>query len=238
MDISDYRPKATMGRLLPHVPERARLVLDLGCGIGAITGRIARLLTDSTVVGLDIERNGLGSCELFDENRELFVQGDGLALPFADETFDVVVVLEVIEHFDRPDPILGEIRRVLRNEGILLISTPNGRSITAHTGKLLFAVQGQRWNAWNLDHKVLYDPCKIREELIRSGFKVVATSGFWPLPEYYQLLPRFFGESRIARRFTQTASDSSFVVRAGFITICIAEKERGKELVPVLEPPN
>jgi ubiquinone/menaquinone biosynthesis C-methylase UbiE len=54
----------------------------------------------------------------------MLVQGDALNLPFKDESFDIVTAFEVIEHLYDPQKALGEIRRILKMDGIALISTP------------------------------------------------------------------------------------------------------------------
>jgi ubiquinone/menaquinone biosynthesis C-methylase UbiE len=99
-------------------------VLDAACGVGYGT----RILADSgaaRVVGIDrsgeaIEKAGgrVGT------NVELFV-GDLHELPFEPSSFDAVVCFEAIEHVDRPERVLDELKRVLRASGLLLLSTPN-----------------------------------------------------------------------------------------------------------------
>jgi SAM-dependent methyltransferase len=50
--------------------------------------------------------------------------GDAYALPFADETFDVVIASEVLEHLVRDSAAMHELRRVLRSDGIVAVSVP------------------------------------------------------------------------------------------------------------------
>jgi ubiquinone/menaquinone biosynthesis C-methylase UbiE len=57
-----------------------------------------------------------------------YVRADANSLPFASKSFDSVVALEIIEHLDNGLLLLKEIRRVLKDEGLLVVSTPN----TAH----------------------------------------------------------------------------------------------------------
>jgi hypothetical protein len=54
-----------------------------------------------------------------------FLRSDARALPLADHSVDAVVSFETIEHFDCHDVFLSEIRRVLRPDGICIISTPD-----------------------------------------------------------------------------------------------------------------
>jgi SAM-dependent methyltransferase len=99
---------------------RGRRVLDLGCRSGAFT---RHFLEGNEVVGLDVDRAALAkAAELGIET----VVGDVEdTLPFADESFDVVVAGELLEHLRFPDALVAETRRVLRPGGVLVGSVPN-----------------------------------------------------------------------------------------------------------------
>jgi SAM-dependent methyltransferase len=93
--------------------EGAGLVLDLG----SADGPSAAWLRDAAqrTIALDIDPRGLapgGVC------------GSALALPFADATFDAVSAFDVIEHCEPESVALGEVRRVLRPRGRLVMSVP------------------------------------------------------------------------------------------------------------------
>lgn len=106
-------------------------VLDLGCGEGrhAIT---AYLEDDIQAVGLDLSFGDLetAATRFVDfarpEHRStlLLTQASGLALPFADDTFDVVICSEVLEHIPDYESVLAEIDRVLTPTGRLAVSVP------------------------------------------------------------------------------------------------------------------
>lgn len=107
-------------------------VLDLGCGEGrhAIT---AGLEAEADVLGLDLSGTDLQTarCRAADFGSGpnaarpiLWVRGSGLALPFADATFNKVICAEVLEHIPDYEQVLREIQRVLKPGGLLAVSVP------------------------------------------------------------------------------------------------------------------
>lgn len=105
-------------------------VLDLGCGEGrhAIHLMIA---DDVDVVGIDLSFDDVRTAQerarpfaAESQGRLLFGVGNGLQLPFADDTFDVVICSEVLEHIEDYAGVLAEIDRVLKPAGIFAASVP------------------------------------------------------------------------------------------------------------------
>src|SRR5258706_8727062 len=104
-------------------------VLDAGCGTGYGSALLAE--TAAEVIGLDRASEALDYARAHYPGRNLaFKQGECCPLPFADGEFDWVIAFEVIEHLPDADAFLREIRRVLRPQGRLAVSTPNRRFYT------------------------------------------------------------------------------------------------------------
>jgi SAM-dependent methyltransferase len=114
-------------------------VLDLGCGDGGITELIARKASGHHVVGMDWAMNGTGQARRRGVHA-VCAAIDGVNLPFASGSLDVVMFNEVIEHLVDTDAAICEIRRVLRPGGRLLLSTPN-LAAWFNRGMLLFGGQ-------------------------------------------------------------------------------------------------
>ncbi|HEV8659367.1 MAG TPA: methyltransferase domain-containing protein [Thermoanaerobaculia bacterium] len=95
-------------------------VLDLGCGTGEITARLAGKFARASFVGVDLEEQHLARararCAAFG-SRVRFEVGDALALPFSNATFDLVVCRHVLQAVPDAVRVLAEIRRVLRPGG-------------------------------------------------------------------------------------------------------------------------
>ena len=111
------RPREVL-RWLPH-PANAR-VLDLACG----PGNSAYLLSQGaqTVVGLDLSKAMLQAArERCAAKNVTFVQGDGLHLPFASQTFDACYISFCFAHIFRARQLIREMTRILRPNGILAV---------------------------------------------------------------------------------------------------------------------
>ncbi|MGH8980850.1 MAG: class I SAM-dependent methyltransferase [Acidimicrobiales bacterium] len=119
------------GRLGLHATER---VLDLGCGFGrhAFAAARAGAATVALDAGTDEVRDVRGMFAAMVDAGELdpvksraaAVQGDALALPFADGAFDRVVASEVLEHIADDAAAMHELARVLRPGGTMAVTVP------------------------------------------------------------------------------------------------------------------
>ena len=102
-----------------------RSVLDIASGEGygsAILAKRAR-----SVIGVDIDPDAIDHAQT--QYRDLanleFLVGTCSAIPVADSSIDVVVSFETIEHHDQHEEMMREIKRVLKTDGVLIISSPN-----------------------------------------------------------------------------------------------------------------
>mgnify|MGYP000070605173 CR=1 FL=1 len=105
--------------------ENLQCILDLGCGNGEITVEVTRnLITPVEIYGVDINDNLLKKAR---ERGIIIFHGDlnSDKLPFQDESIDLALALEVIEHLYNTDNFLSEIYRVLRHNGYFILTTPN-----------------------------------------------------------------------------------------------------------------
>lgn len=102
-----------------------RDVLDIACGEGYGSAMLAAHAR--SVCGVDISAEAVAhATATYAGIKGLrFIPGDAAAIPLPDDSIDLVVSFETIEHHDRHEEMLAEIRRVLRPDGILIISSPN-----------------------------------------------------------------------------------------------------------------
>ncbi len=96
-------------------------VLDIGCGTGYITKRIS--LVKPKVIGCDIDKEKLVLAKKYTKNKIRFKHVNDKKLPFKDNSFDLIICSEVLEHIEDIDFFLTEIKRV--GKKFLLITVPN-----------------------------------------------------------------------------------------------------------------
>ncbi|MDD5040091.1 MAG: class I SAM-dependent methyltransferase [Patescibacteria group bacterium] len=102
-----------------------KTVLDIACG----SGYGSKYLADhgaARVIGVDSSDEAIRySNKTYSTARTRYLVGDAHAIPLDDHSVDIVVSFETIEHFGGQDVFLKEVRRVLKDAGMLIISTPN-----------------------------------------------------------------------------------------------------------------
>jgi ubiquinone/menaquinone biosynthesis C-methylase UbiE len=102
-----------------------RDILDIACGSGAGIGLFVRAAGNKRVCGGDIDSAILMRPVLHYKDRAEFCQLDAMALPFRNESFDVVILFEAIYYLSDARTFFKECRRILRPGGFLLLSTAN-----------------------------------------------------------------------------------------------------------------
>jgi len=96
--------------------------LDLGCGDGHLIGEF------EDIIGIDINKNNVGKYP-----SKIIIKDLTKGIPFGDDSFEQIICLEVIEHLKEKEHVknlLRESHRVLNNDGMIIITTPNKKRWT------------------------------------------------------------------------------------------------------------
>ncbi|WP_163852958.1 methyltransferase domain-containing protein [Paenibacillus elgii] len=102
-----------------------KIVLDAACGAG-YGSKMMQSAGAKFVLGVDISEESLqNALKTYGGSNVDFIYGDVNKLPFENESFDIVVSFETIEHVESGSKWIEESSRVLKEDGLFLVSTPN-----------------------------------------------------------------------------------------------------------------
>lgn len=99
------------------------LCLDVGCAYGAMTCKLNSIF--KSCLGIEYDRFALNAISSECKHLTLFIRGDGMALPFMDNSFEVMICTQVYEHVPDAQDLFKELYRVLKPGGIVVFSGPN-----------------------------------------------------------------------------------------------------------------
>jgi O-antigen biosynthesis protein len=113
-------------------------VLDIACGTGYGAYELSTIAR--SVVGVDISEAAISFAqERYQRENLSFIKGDGTVLKFEENMFDVIVSFETIEHLNKDQRVsfYQHLSHALKDEGILVFSTPNKKITSPYTKKPL-----------------------------------------------------------------------------------------------------
>jgi len=195
-------------------------VLDAACGEGYGSAWLARYA--GSVVGLDLDQPTVTNARAKYRAPNLtFETGSVAAMPFADASFDCAVSFETLEHLAEQDEMLAELRRVLKPDGFLVISTPNRVEYS------------EKRSFHNEFHVRELDEPEFRALLARHfpaqrwfGQKLLFNSAVWPLPETSLTGPEWISIDDSTRRMpapmyfvAMAAASASSIPQAAPLTL-------------------
>jgi ubiquinone/menaquinone biosynthesis C-methylase UbiE len=169
-----------------------KTVVDIACGEGYGVNILAE--TALAVIGIDIDEvTILAAINKYKKTNTSFITGSAEQIPCEDKSTDIVVSFETIEHIEAHNKMLFEIKRILKPDGLLIISTPDKKYYSDATGYK------------NIFHKKELDKGTFRE-LLHKNFSNVKIyhqySGEIPfiLPEESTMVKIYSGNFKKVKR--------------------------------------
>lgn len=135
------------------------VVLDNGCGVGVL---LELFSSTYPTVGLDLSYGMLKKALTI---TAALVQGDSVALPFPDETFDLVFARSLLHHLPEPEQGIHEMYRVLKAGGQVILADTNASSLSTLPRKLAYRKDNFSEHHRNFDRHEYFD-------WIRSRFRI------------------------------------------------------------------
>ncbi|MBF8263227.1 MAG: gamma-tocopherol methyltransferase [Parachlamydiales bacterium] len=124
--------------VIENIPP-ARKILDVGCGAGMLANAMAK--AGHRVTGIDISETGLNVARTHDDTRSVrYLHANAYSLPFQSGDFDVVCIMDVLEHVEEPHLVIGEAARALKANGLMFFHTIN-RTMASY----LLMIRGIEW---------------------------------------------------------------------------------------------
>lgn len=98
-------------------------IIDLGCGEGIFALVLSKMRQEAEVYGVDVSPHSITeACKKVPQG--MFTVSDVCATPFPDEYFEYVCSGETLEHLDDPQKLINEAYRLLKKDGVLILTTP------------------------------------------------------------------------------------------------------------------
>lgn len=151
---------AVLEAALPANGRPSRRILDIGCGTGTMLGELRRF---GDVFGVDADEAAVQFCHSQGETQVQLASGG--EVPHADASFDLVALLDVIEHVDNDQTLLAEARRVLVPRGSLFVTVPAYEWMWGPQDEIAH-------------HKRRYTRPQLRDSLACAGYRVDRASYF------------------------------------------------------------
>jgi protein-L-isoaspartate O-methyltransferase len=208
-------------------------VLDLASG----EGYGSKMMSDagaSSVTGIDIDDKAIEHAQSrYASATVQFLKGSISAIPLHDaQPFDVIVCFEAIEHIEDHDQLLKEVKRLLKPDGVFIVSTPN---------KLTYHDEARDENPFHMKELYFDEFQKLLAGYFRNvtflGQRVHPSSNIWPIgtanisgiqeivvqrgESEFQFIS---GDKRIPLYFIALATDSTAVAQAGSVLIDESDK--------------
>jgi len=167
-----YRIELILKYLKPGVNDK---ILDAGCGVGTFAFHSAK--AGSMAYGVDYSHESIRLakklCLNFGVDKKTsFVTAEITELPFEDKFFDKIIAADIIEHISdkQKDAMLKEMKRVLKDNGYIVVFTPN--AVRDRIGLFYKKVTGQKISKWDVDaHFGLISRRKYEVILRRNGME-------------------------------------------------------------------
>lgn len=152
-------------------------ILDIGCGGGLVCEPMARLGAD--VTGIDADRNAIKTAQVHADETGLDIRYIGGAAEDLNETFDVVLALEIVEHVSDVDAFVQSCARLCKPGGIVIFSTLNRTAKSFILGKMAAEYILGWVPKGTHDWKKFLKPSELAQSIRNAGMNAGEIDGFY-----------------------------------------------------------
>ncbi len=175
-------------------------ILDIGCGSGTFSRMLARKYPQAQITGVDVSKKVIEFAEKQTASEDIrnldFAVGPIEQLPVADNAYDAVNGVHLIEHLVNPDGALVEVNKKIKPGGLLYITTPNYLSLWPLAEYMFDRHMAKDGYKLADQHISKFDFWSIQKSCKNTGFKVEKTRAVYlfslPLSLFSKSLGRAF----------------------------------------------
>ena len=141
-------------------------LLDVGSGGGLLLNYFSEKLPTISLNGFEADPRLVKESQSLLKGKAKIYLGNAEKLFFEENYFDIVISLHMIEHLHRPELFIESVYKILVNNGILILSTPNPSGLGAK-------VMGKQWMGYRYDHVSLKSTNEWIGILKKKGFEII-----------------------------------------------------------------
>lgn len=199
---------AAIFEFLPDMNWKNTSTLEVACGGGVFTKKLMEMGVQHASC-CDIEETCVTACRMTNPKATV-INSSVTDLAFANDEFDLVLAIDIIEHIEPDAVMLAELNRVLRPGGYVVICTQNDMSIENVVGRMVSFIRRKEWKGWDPTHVRFYNSISLRRLLKKQGFVNVKFNGTLYLP--FHFIGRLFGKPLEIMGYKKTAQTVERIV--------------------------
>ncbi len=144
-------------------------ILDVGCASGRMVNEISKILPHAQLSGIDVYKKAI----IFGKKKYPHIQfkvADAHKLPFRNNSFDLVLSYETIEHVQNPEKVLLEMKRVVKKNGFVIVAMDSGNWLFRIVWYVWEKTKGK---VWQNSHLHPFKHTELETLIKKVGFKIV-----------------------------------------------------------------
>jgi ubiquinone/menaquinone biosynthesis C-methylase UbiE len=190
-----------------------KTILDIGCNNGYGTVHLKNKGT-SDIIGVDVDRECIEyAVKHYPDSGANFMCANSTILPFTNNKFDIVVAFDVIEHISNYEEFLSETSRVLTDQGIFILSTPNKEAhfslvkprdhVYEFSKDELYNLLANYYGDLSMYGQIMIEPGRLTRMKYRNMINAIIGSAILSIPlgtQFKRILTRFITrENRLVK---------------------------------------
>ncbi|HLC92670.1 MAG TPA: class I SAM-dependent methyltransferase [archaeon] len=177
-------------------------IIDVGCGSGTFSRVLAEKHPKAKITGVDISEHAISFARKTAKEKNIgnlkFISASISSIPVKSGSFDVAVVSHLIEHVKNPENDLKEVNRILKPNGILILTTPNYFSLWPLAEMVFDRTMAEKNYSLDEQHISRFTSFSIKKPINNKGFAILREKTLYIFSLEASLLSRRLGQAIFA----------------------------------------